>query len=284
MGEQKASILVVEDDVDVAEMLDAYFRGHGYITRMVNEGGDAISVCRSNRPDLVILDIRLPDIDGYEVARRLRASTRTKDIPILFLTDKRQRNDKLQGLSLGADDYVTKPFDIHELRLRVRNILRRTYESTITNPVTGLSEEQIVDERLRECLSEGDWAVLLIELENLDAFRETYGIVVSDDVLRAIGLMIHNAVRQVGSPSDFIGHVGPASYLLVTTPKNLPKLTKRVESRLKQSLDYFYPLSDRASSTRGEKGLAIRINHLLPSQGPFRDVEHMKEELARRAV
>ncbi len=102
------------------------------------------------RPDLTILDIRLPDIDGYEVARRLRSNRRTEDIPIIFLTEKRNRVDRLQGLEIGADDYITKPFDIQELRLRVRNALRRSSHGALNNPVTNLPEGGLVDERLRE--------------------------------------------------------------------------------------------------------------------------------------
>jgi len=189
------NILVVEDDVDVADMLNAYFRVQGYEVQVVNEGGQAVENCRNNRPDLVILDIRLPDVDGYEVARRLRSNRRTGDIPIIFLTEKRQRADRLQGLELGADDYITKPFDIQELRLRVRNALRRTAQGTLTNPVTGLPEGTLLDERLSECLESDGWALLQISLENLDAFREAYGFVASDDVQRAVSLMTFNAVR-----------------------------------------------------------------------------------------
>ena len=118
MVDIKQNILIVEDDVDVAEMLDAYFRVKGYEVSTVNWGEDTFEACRKNRPDLILLDIRLPDIDGYEVARRLRDTRRTKDVPIIFLTEKRSRSDKLQGLELGAEDYITKPFDIQELTVK----------------------------------------------------------------------------------------------------------------------------------------------------------------------
>jgi DNA-binding response OmpR family regulator len=125
MAEVKQKILIVEDDLDVADMLNAYFRVQGYEIFTVNWGEDGVRACQSSRPDIVILDIRLPDIDGYEVARRLRSDRRTADIPIIFLTEKRDRSERLQGLELGADDYITKPFDVQELRLRIRNALRR---------------------------------------------------------------------------------------------------------------------------------------------------------------
>jgi DNA-binding response OmpR family regulator len=279
VAETKTSLLVVEDDPDVAEMLNAYFRVQGYDVNAVHWGEDAVSACRTTRPDLVILDIRLPDIDGYEVARRLRGNRRTEDIPIIFLTEKRSRADRLQGLELGADDYITKPFDIQELRLRVRNALRRSQQNALINPVTSLPEGALVDERLSECLEDRGWALLGVRLENLEAFREAYGFVASDDVLRAISLMIHNAVRELGGPSDFVGQVSPTEFVVVTTHPGLPALTERIRTRLAQSLDHFYPLKDRGKEAVQEKRLGVRIEQVLDSQGPYTDLKRLKADL-----
>jgi DNA-binding response OmpR family regulator len=276
------NILVVEDDVDVADMLNAYFRVQGYEVQVVYEGGQAIETCRNGRPDLVILDIRLPDMDGYEVARSLRSNRRTAEIPIIFLTEKRQRADRLQGLELGADDYITKPFDVQELRLRVRNALRRATQGTLTNPVTGLPEGALFDEKLNECLESDGWAMLQISLENLDVFREAYGFVASDDVQRAVSLMILNAVRGVGSISDFIGQISPTVFILITVPASLPQLSERIKIRLEQSLDYFYPLKDRDQEATTENRLRVCIGQLLSSEGPFLGLDDLKAELLRR--
>ena len=277
--EIKYNVLIVEDDIDVAEMLDAYFRVQGYDVTTVNWGEDALKACRDRRPDLVILDIRLPDIDGYEVARQLRGTRRTEDIPIIFLTEKRSRSDRLQGLELGADDYITKPFDIQELRLRVRNALRRSAQGAINNPVTGLPEGALVDERLQDCLEMDNWALVLVSLVNLDSFRERYGFVASDDVLRAVSLMIHNAVRNVGNPTDFLGHLSPTEFVVVTSPSTVVDLGERIRNRLEQSLDYFYPLKDRDEIPKLKKKLGLKINELMANQGPFKDLSQLKASL-----
>src|SRR5574338_752786 len=146
--EAKSTILIVEDDLDIADMLNAYFRVQGYEVNTVNWGEDGVRACQIQSPDLVILDIRLPDIDGFEVARRLRGGRKTKMIPIIFLTEKRERGDRLRGLELQADDYITKPFDIQELRLRMRNALQRSKQGSLTNPVTGIPEGSLVDEAI----------------------------------------------------------------------------------------------------------------------------------------
>jgi len=281
VSEAKATLLIVEDDVDVAEMLTAYFRSQGYEAVSVNWGEDAIKACRAARPDLIILDIRLPDIDGFEVANRLRSNQRTQDIPIIFLTEKRERRDRMRGLELGADDYITKPFDIQELRLRVRNSLRRTAQSTLTNPVTGLPEGALVDERLEECLQSQDWALLLIGLDNLTGFRETYGFVASDDLQRAVSLMIHNAMRDVGGANDFLGQSDSARFILVTQLSSLAALEERIRSRLESSLDYFYPLKDRGSQVSTGK-LTLHIASLTVNDGPFKSLNDLKARISRK--
>jgi DNA-binding response OmpR family regulator len=277
--EVKQTILIVEDDLDVADMLNAYFRVQGYELLAASLGAEAVSLCQKKLPDLVILDIRLPDIDGYEVARRLRADRHSREIPIIFLTDRRSRQDRLAGLELGADDYVTKPFDIQELRLRVRNALRRSSQGSLTNPVTNLPEGVLIDEKLSDCLHTDGWALLLISLVNLEFFREAYGFVASDDVLRAVSLMIHNAVREAGSSTDFIGQYSPTQFVLVTQPATLAELKIRISTRLEQTLDFFYPLKDRSQKEYRGKRLAVRMQELGPDRGPFANLKAFKAAL-----
>ena len=140
---EKSHILIVEDDLDLAEMLNAYFRVQGYEVETAAWGEDAVRMTKDKPPDLVVLDIRLPDIDGYEVCRRIRAQRRTQSVPVIFLTEKRDRVDKLSGLELGVVDYITKPFDIQELRLRVRNALQRASQASLVNPVTNLPDDAL---------------------------------------------------------------------------------------------------------------------------------------------
>jgi DNA-binding response OmpR family regulator len=281
VAEVKPTLLIVEDDLDLADMLEKYFRAQGFLVHAVERGDKAVNSALNYGPDLVILDIRLPDTDGYQVAQKLRSNQRTQDIPIIFLTERRERASRLRGLENGADDYITKPFDVQELRLRVRNSLRRREQGSLTNPVTSLPEGALVDERLQECLEGDDWAILAASLENLDDFHEVYGFVAADDVLRAISLMIQNAVREVGNPNDFIGQIGRTTYLLVTSGKNIDIITKRIEERLDQSLDYFYPLEDRQGGNFTGQKLFVKLRKYSPSQGPFNNIEHLKATILK---
>jgi DNA-binding response OmpR family regulator len=279
VADAKSKILIVEDDLDVAEMLNAYFRVQGYEVFTVNWGEDGIRAAQTVLPDLMILDIRLPDIDGYEVARRVRTDRRTHEIPIIFLTEKRERIDRLQGFEVGADDYITKPFDVQELRLRVRNALKRMSQGSLTNPVSGLPEGPLVEERLSEVIHKSGWALLHISINHLDTFREAYGFVASDDVLRAISLMIHNTMKETGSTADFLGHLSPTDFAVVVSPSNLEPFQERIRSRLEQSLDYFYPIKDREQASKRQDRLAIQISEVPSVYGRYTSVDQLKKEL-----
>jgi len=273
-------LLIIEDDPDVAEMLTSYFRLQDYDVQTANWGEDGVRACQAFPPDLVILDIRLPDIDGYQVAKRLRDNVRTARIPIIFLTEKRERSDRLKGLELGADDYITKPFDVQELKLRVRNALQRASMGPVANPVTELSEGALVDEFLTELWErQTPWAALVVSLEHLDAFKERYGFVTSNDVLRAASRMLQNAVRDAGSGDDFLGHLSPTRFLIVTSPTHINAIRERIESRLGQALDYFYPLKDRIRSDFGERKLTLHTKTVEGAPGAFTDLEHLKNAL-----
>ena len=280
----KSQILIVEDDLDLSEMLNAYFRVQGYDVLTAAWGKDAVKLSQEHNPDLVVLDIRLPDIDGYEVCRQLRTNRRTQSIPVIFLTEKRDRVDKLAGLELGVVDYITKPFDIQELRLRVRNSLRRAAQQTIVNPVTAVAEGQLVDERLSEALiGTKAWALLTIGIQGLDTFGDQYGFIASDDVLRAVTLMVNNAIREVGNEGDFIGHLGPHEFVIITDPEHLPPIRERIETRIKQSMEYFYPLKDRdeARKAMAENHLRLMVGQLLSTEGPFADLAALKTALSQ---
>jgi DNA-binding response OmpR family regulator len=279
MAEAKSKILIVEDDPDVAEMLTAYFRSQEYEVFTVNWGEDGVRSAQQVIPDLVILDIRLPDIDGYEVAKRLRLDRRTSAIPIIFLTEKRERMDRLHGLEIGADDYITKPFDVQELRLRVRNALNRVNQGSLTNPVTGLPEGALVDEKLAEALGKDGNALLFISIENMDAFREAYGFVASDDVLRAVSLMIGNTMREVSRPEDFLGHLSATDFILVVPPSNLAALSDKLGSRLAQSVEYFYPLKDREQIAKRKDRLGAKLVEVPSLKNRAGDVAKLKMDL-----
>lgn len=281
--EEKNTLLIVEDDLDIADMLNAYFRSQGYEVLTVNWGEDGVRACQTNLPQLVILDIRLPDIDGFEVAKRLRENRRTRDIPIIFLTEKRERSDRLRGLELRADDYVTKPFDIQELRLRVQNAITRAGRTSLTDPVTQLPQAGLVDEQLEASLKQRNQAILLVSLCNLDRFREVYGIVAADDLLRATARMLLDLVRAQSGNDTFVGQYDRSNFIILAPSAESAPLTDNIRKHVEQSFTYFYSEEDRARGRFDEKGLTLKIHQLQAAAFAQPGLSALKAELERLA-
>ena len=282
MAEAKPKLLIVEDDLDLADMLSAYFRIEGYDVIAAYSGEDGLHAYQASHPALVILDMGLPDIEGNEVANHLRKNRRTSNIPIIFLTDKRERIDRLHGLELGVDGYITKPFDIQELRLRVRNMLRRASQDTLTNPVTGLPDGALVDEHLNYCLLRTEWTILIVSLENLDAFRDFYGFGATDDVLRSVCVMLQNAIRENSTDDDFFGHLDLTHFVLITGGEGAAKLQERIRNRLERSLEFFYPIKDRKKTGMLSRRLAFKIGILRSGDGIFTSLDGLKNTLLHK--
>lgn len=278
----KPRLLIVEDDLDLAEMLNDFFRALDYEVVTAAWGEEALRLSRTAPLDLAILDIRLPDIDGYEVCRRLRAQRQTEGLPIIFLTEKRDRVDRLQGLELGVVDYITKPFDIQELRLRARNAINRSNRSAHVNAVTDLPEREAVTDRLRLLLEqETPWAVLQFTLHHLDGIRERYGFVAGDDVMRAITVMIQNAVREHGSANDFIGHIGAEGFVVITDVEKVEAIKERLAIRLKESREYFYPLQDPQKIKEAVDANPLRLSSgiVTGKSGDFETLSELQDAL-----
>jgi PleD family two-component response regulator len=239
----KHTLLIVEDDQDTSEMLRVYFEAQGYRVVTAGNGHEGLEKCRAEAPDLILLDVRLPDIDGFEVGQSLQEDVRTSRLPVIFVTERRDRDDRIAGLKLGAIDYITKPFDVQELRLRVRNALRRA--GSQNNPVTGLPGEKLTMDRLSMILEREGWSAVGINIAGLDKFNEIYGFVARDDVLRAIALTITSAVDELGSIDDFVSHPSENQFIIITIPGKVAQLGHNIKERLNQAMAYFYPIHDR---------------------------------------
>lgn len=276
-------IMLVEDDLDLSEMVSSYFRVQNYDVLTAAWAEEALKIASESPLDLIILDVRLPDMNGFDLCRELRTNNRkTESTPIIFLTEKRDRGDKLQGLELGVVDYITKPFDIQELRLRVRNIINRANRPATINPVTDLSEGDIIEEKLDALLTDtSDWAILQLSISQLSKFREHYGFVAADDVLRAVTLMMKNAVKEHGNDADFIGHIGHEDFVIITHKSNAQSILDRIERRIHQSREYFYPIKDRkkAQKAMNENQLAMSSAIISRESGSFDSVKALKDAL-----
>ena len=238
-------ILIVEDDFDISNMLRIFFSGQGYQVDVAARGNDALDQCRKGLPDLVVLDIMLPDMDGYAVCKAMRTTTRTSHIPIIFLTQKDERSDKIAGLELGADDYITKPFDIEELKLRVGTAIRTHQRLNMTDPRTGLPSARLIEDQLRRIMRETNWTLLLVGVDNLSPFTDAYGFVAGDEVMRFTAMLLNEVVDSMGTLDDFIGHASNETLVLITVSDDVGTIEEALRGKFNEDIMAHYNFMDR---------------------------------------
>jgi DNA-binding response OmpR family regulator len=271
----KPLLLIVEDDPGTASLLETFFQSQECRTECVRHGEEAEPLALETRPDLVLLDIRLPGIDGFEVVRRLRNHRRTSTIPILMLTDLHERSDRLKGLEVGVDDYIGKPFDLQEIGLRVRNTIERASRKRTTNPVTDLPEGKPVEDGLQRILVQPEWSIVTVRLSGLDAFRAARGFPVADDMLQAVGKALQNAAALQLKVGAMVGHLTFDEFIILSDMPSLFEFAKAMAVRLKEASQAFYPVmgSQRTSEVQ------FNFRFLSSSDGTFPSLDSLQNAL-----
>jgi diguanylate cyclase (GGDEF)-like protein len=283
----KSRLLVVEDDIDIGNMLKIYFSGMDFDVDVAVRGSDALEKTKQVLPHLIVLDIMLPDIDGYEVCRNLRTNMRTSHIPVIFLTQKDERSDKLQGLELGADDYITKPFDIEELKLRVQGAIKRAERESLTDPRSGLPAGRLIEEQLRRIIREKGWALIDARINHFEPFKDVYGFVAGDDVLRFTAMMIGEIVDELGATTDFIGHAGGDNFIIITASDKAAAIRDRIKERFNEEVLMHYNFMDRQQgyvqapasdgTTTKVSFMTMSIGVVSPDEQSFADIREITE-------
>jgi len=283
----KARLLVVEDDVDIGNMLKIYFSGMEFDVDVAVRGKDALEKTKQVLPQLIVLDIMLPDIDGYEVCKTLRTNMRTSHIPVIFLTQKDERSDKLQGLELGADDYITKPFDIEELKLRVQGAIKRAERESLTDPRSGRPAGRLIEDQLRRIIRVKGWSLLDTGINHFEPFKNVYGFVAGDDVIRFTSMLIGEVVDEIGTTSDFIGHAGGDNFIIITTEEKAEPIKARLKERFDNEVLTHYNFMDRQQGfiqtpSSGDTivkapFMTMAVGIVSPNQHSFADIREITE-------
>jgi diguanylate cyclase (GGDEF)-like protein len=238
-------ILVVDDDVDIARFVEMNLAMEGFEVLVAHDGASAIELVHSKAPDLVILDLMMPELDGVEVTRRLRADAMTSATPIIMLTAKGQTVDKVLGLTAGADDYVVKPFDTLELVARVRGTLRRNQEFREVSPLTGLPGNQRILREVGDRMRLGEpFAVCYCDIDGFKAVNDAYGFARGDEFIVALGRKLLAAVATA-SPPAFLGHIGGDDFVVICRQDQIRPLTERAVSEFEAAADELYDEEDR---------------------------------------
>jgi GGDEF domain-containing protein len=189
------------------------------------------------------------------VCEALRASPRTSHIPIIFLTEKSAPSDRKAGLGAGAQDYITKPFDLEELRLRAQNLIARAERENLLDPRTALPTGRLLDEQIQKLSGKPGWWRLDCHLESFRPFLDLNGFAAGDDVLKFAARLVREVVHQLGTDEDFIGHPANDTFLILTSMADVPALAGRLRERFNSDVQAHYSFTDR------EQGYVLIRDH-----------------------
>ncbi|MBI2238260.1 MAG: response regulator [Actinobacteria bacterium] len=243
------SVLVVDDDPFIARLLEVELRAAGYDVRVASDGRQALEAARERCPELVLADVMMPNMDGFELTRTLRQDPRTASVSVIMLTAKGLSTDKLEGFSVGADDYIVKPFDTPELLARIRGVLRRAKEMRAQSPLTGLPGNVRIEEEIEGRVGAGaDFAILYADLDYFKAYNDHYGFMRGDGVIQFTARVLQEVALAIGGPETFIGHVGGDDFVVVTIPDLALQIAEQVVGRFDREAPALYDPTDR---TRG---------------------------------
>ncbi|MBI2169473.1 MAG: response regulator [Actinobacteria bacterium] len=240
------AVLIVDDDADIRRFLGLTLRHDGFEVHEAVDADDALEQARAIDPDVILLDVMMPGVDGYEVCRRLRADPRTQETPVILLTAKGRAEDKIRGLDVGADDYVVKPFDPEELVARVNSVLRRSRALRDVSPLTGLPGNKRIDAELRRLVSEAGsgFAVLYADLDDFKVYNDHYGFMRGDEVLRYTAEVIRTALERHPSARNFLGHLGGDDFIAVTSPDLVEEVCREICQTFDRGIAEFYDAED----------------------------------------
>ncbi len=256
-------ILVVDDDRNLRKIIQTNLELAGYDVSTAAGGDEAMHVLDSMQPDLVVLDVMMPVMDGFEVARRIRRHPSNTHVPIIMLTAKGEVEDKLEGFEAGADDYMTKPFGPQELLARVKAKIRRVEVDSSLSPLTRLPGNLAIEAELRRRIdTNAPFAVLYLDLDNFKAFNDVYGFTHGDEAIQLVATTSVDQVRRRGTPQDFVGHIGGDDFIIVTLPGRAEEIARAIIDTFDGEIRTLYTAQDLRQGyieTRDRRGTLNRF-------------------------
>lgn len=295
----KSKILLIDDDADILQFVRMNLELEGFNVATAADGPTALAAAKETPPDLVLLDVMMPGMDGLTVLRRLRAMPATMSVPVLLLTAKALAEDRVKGLELGADDYVTKPFDVEELIARTKSVLRRAQAMRDLSPLTGLPGNFRISQELEgRVASEEPFAVVHADLDNFKSFNDHYGFMRGDSVIKFSAHALLEAAAECGDQDAFVGHVGGDDFIAVINPDNVEEFCKAVVRIYDDGILDFYDTAEalqgyiEVTDRRGERhafpissislGVATNTQRAFTSEWEASSVASEMKEHAKR--
>jgi diguanylate cyclase (GGDEF)-like protein len=235
-------ILVVDDDPDVARFVEVTLQRAGFEIHLASDGEEALHKVAEVDPDLVVLDVMMPKIDGFGVAHHIRRSARRAGVGIIMLTARGHPEDEVRGLALGADDYIVKPFDPALLVARVRTALGRARTMLNTQSRTRMPGSVVIEEGVAAMIRDGTpFALLCCDLDHFRAFNDAKGWDRGNELIEALGEVVDEGVAQFAGDDGRAGHAGGAEFLAIVPPDVAEDVARYVCEHFDKRAAMFYP-------------------------------------------
>ncbi len=251
----RSKILIVDNDENDLFLWRAIVESFGHQVFTVSGGKEAIGFLKDQIPDLILLDLKMPEMSGIDVSNYLRRQPRYQSIPIIMLTSSDDLGDKLKSFEHGVDDYITKEMDHLEIEKRIEAVLKRFKQNMDTNPLTHLPGNNTIQREIQKRIQEQyPFAVAYCDLDNFKAFNDAYGFIEGDRVIRFCAGILEDAVFNSGNPDDFVGHIGGDDFIFLTTPDKIDSLCAEILNRFEKGVVEFYSAEDR------QRGYFVAVN------------------------
>jgi diguanylate cyclase (GGDEF)-like protein len=243
----RRTILLIEDDELLRESLQLSFEKAGWRPVGLRDGSAVLAAVRREKPDVVVLDVQLPGQDGFELCRKLRMMADSRHLPILIMTVRSELPDRVEGMKVGADDYIPKPFDWAELEARVDAAYRRSRSRLTANPLTGLPGSPQIEEEAGHRIAERvPFVFAYVDIDHFKSFNDAYGYQKGDEAIRGVAGLLSQAVVEKGHSGDFVGHVGGDDFVLILEPDRANEVLQRVAEEFDHRAPGWYSAQDRA--------------------------------------
>lgn len=242
---EPAKILIADDEPHIRRILQFLLEQAGYRVVVAGDGSEALAMVASEQPDLALLDVMMPHLDGFAALERIRADRDTQRLPVIMLTARGESDARVRGLKVGANDYVAKPFDHEELLARVSNLLDTCQAQREANPLTGLPGNHAIEREISGRLgSNQPFAVMYVDIDRFKSFNDHYGYTRGD---RAIDLLAHvlcDVVDRDGGPDGFVGHVGGDDFVVLCASAQAERVATQTVQDFSASMEHLHDPAD----------------------------------------
>jgi diguanylate cyclase (GGDEF)-like protein len=241
IGENMKKILIADDDINIRNILKRKFSSNNCLVIESSNGLDAIKEIKDKNPDLVILDVNMPGVNGKEVLMNLRNDIRTLMTPVIVITGYGEVLDKIDGLQMGADDYIQKPFNINELLIKANNLMERHIMALSSSPLTQMPGSTVIEKIANEKIKSNEkFAFLYIDIDNFKVYNDTYGYLKGDVVIKKLASIIKSLYDKFKDEFYLAGHIGGDDFIVLCDYKIAEKVADNIAFSFDWALNEFY--------------------------------------------